>query len=241
MAYKTNSMNIKKHFLNRVAFLIAFIILLTGFIFVNAFTSPSQPPPGGNVEVPINTSAAPQVKQGDLTLANNLIVQGVADIVGWAHTNVVSSLNADQVDSYSAADLLAQVAASPFPVWVIKTTSPPGNSGSLGGREGANLKCREEFGERAMMFGTQHVNCYSMGTCALDFRIAPSVYSWFDYTTNNFINGYYFPQNWSHSGNNCKGWTSGSGLFSGGTIRGNGEFSAQSCNHMQVIACAILQ
>ena len=57
-------------------------LFLAGFA-VFAWTEPSQAPPGGNVEAPINVGQTAQTKQGDLTLAGALKVEGdITDKLG---------------------------------------------------------------------------------------------------------------------------------------------------------------
>ena len=74
------------------------VICFAVAFYVVAWQEPTQAPPGGNVPPPINVGTEAQTKEGDLTI-------GIAEIhgdgsIGW-------NLNADLLDDYHAADLLA--------------------------------------------------------------------------------------------------------------------------------------
>jgi len=71
-----------------------------------------------------------------------------------------------------------------------------------------------------MMFGTQHINCYSTGNCILDFRIPPGTTRyWFDATRNypDPTTNYGFePLGWEstyslNNPSNCDGWSTNAG------------------------------
>ena len=80
---------------------LTFGVLVISFVvafYVVAWQEPSQAPPGGNVPAPLNVGPTQQTKEGDLTI-------GIAEIhgdgsIGW-------NLNADLLDDYHAADLMA--------------------------------------------------------------------------------------------------------------------------------------
>src|SRR3989338_9099129 len=50
--------------ISQIALAIAVVVIFT--LIANAFTEPSQAPPGGNVSAPLNTSATTQTKTGKL-------------------------------------------------------------------------------------------------------------------------------------------------------------------------------
>jgi len=80
---------------------LAFGILVISFLivfYVFAWQEPAETPPEGNVPTPINVSDVAQIKEGDLTI-------GIAEIQGDG--SMSPELNADKLDDYHAADLLA--------------------------------------------------------------------------------------------------------------------------------------
>ena len=85
--------------------------ILVGYL-VFAWTEPSQNPPQGNVEAPLNTSINAQAKQGALvigtnsTLSTGLIVQ--YGNVGIGTTEVTAKLTIQNLDSTQAALLIKQ-------------------------------------------------------------------------------------------------------------------------------------
>jgi hypothetical protein len=74
-----------------------------------------------------------------------------------------------------------------FPRFAIQSTSWKGHGDEIEYRIGGNAICRSEFGDSSVMFGTQHVNCYSAGTCILDYRVTEE--SWFDETDDTLRDG----------------------------------------------------
>ena len=127
-----------------------------------------------------------------------------------------------------------------LPTYIIRSTSAT-YKGNLGGRAGANDKCQSEFGTDAIMFGTQHFNCYLAGTCILEYRI--SAESWFDLTGDapmTLESSAY--DNWGSHTLSCVGWTSGDlGGPSGATFDEEGVFRAEGCTRFDIysIACAV--
>jgi len=85
--------------------------ILVGYL-VFAWTEPSQNPPQGNVEAPLNTSINAQAKQGALVIGTNsslstgLIVQ--YGNVGIGTTEVTAKLTIQNLDSTQAALLIKQ-------------------------------------------------------------------------------------------------------------------------------------
>jgi len=82
---------------------LTFGILVICFVvafYVVAWQEPSQAPPEGNVPTPLNVGSVHQTKEGDLSI-------GEADIKGDG--SISTNLNADKLDDYHAADLLATV------------------------------------------------------------------------------------------------------------------------------------
>src|SRR3989344_6813546 len=84
-------------------------LFLAGFV-AYAWTEPAGPPPGGNVEAPINVGSASQIKAGALGIGgvlevfSSLIKVGTVEIKGDG--SVSANLNADKIDGYSEADIL---------------------------------------------------------------------------------------------------------------------------------------
>jgi len=112
---------------------LAFGVLVVSFavgFYVFAWQEPTEAPPEGNVPTPINVSDTPQTKKGDLTI-------GIAEIQGDG--SMSPELNADKLDDYHAADLLAGAR----PQWVIYRSSEY-YTGNLGGFSGANEKCNND-------------------------------------------------------------------------------------------------
>lgn len=93
-----------------LAFGILVLVFAIGF-YILAWQEPTQAPPGGNVPTPLNISATPQTKEGDLTI--NGVLKTLKDLIVNAVTikgdgSVSPNLNADKLDSYNAADFLAR-------------------------------------------------------------------------------------------------------------------------------------
>ena len=97
-----------------------FGILVVAFLavfYVIAWQEPAQAPPAGNVPAPLNVGPAPQTKEGDLTIQgflstlNDLVV---GDVTIKSDGSESPNLNADKIDGYHAADLLAGAAARPL-------------------------------------------------------------------------------------------------------------------------------
>ena len=90
------------------------MLFLAGFA-VFAWTEPASAPPAGNVDPPINTGSASQIKAGALGIGggfqafsdavfNGNVNVGTATIKGDG--SVSTNLNADKIDGYSEADIL---------------------------------------------------------------------------------------------------------------------------------------
>ncbi|MFH1171003.1 MAG: fibronectin type III domain-containing protein, partial [bacterium] len=82
---------------------VAFGVLLAGFFFFSrstayaAWTEPTQPPPGGNVAAPLNTSGTAQIKSGNLTLDG-----GVFEVTHPSAWNAVTGSAADATSTGTA-------------------------------------------------------------------------------------------------------------------------------------------
>jgi len=115
-------------------------------------------------------------------------------------------------------------------------------AGALGLRGGASKICEEEFGAGSIMYGTQHINCYTQGNCILRYFVRGDVGAWFDYTSNTPI---YTEQNasahigWSDAERNCNGWTNSDSGNKGSFVTGAGRMGQQSCDAQLSIACAV--
>jgi len=83
-----------------LSFGVLVLTLLAGF-YIFAWTEPDPGviPPNGNVPSPLNTGSTAQTKTGDL---------GVGSVLIKGNGNVSTNLNADKLDDYHAADLMAQ-------------------------------------------------------------------------------------------------------------------------------------
>src|SRR3989344_5186351 len=62
-------------------------LFLTGFVVFAAWQEPSQAPPGGNVDTPLNTGLTGQIKSGNLQV-NALGVQGTGNAFLVPYGNV---------------------------------------------------------------------------------------------------------------------------------------------------------
>jgi len=85
---------------------LAFGVLVVSFavgFYVFAWQEPTEAPPEGNVPTPLNVGDVAQTKEGDLTI-------GIAEIKG--DSSMSPNLNADKLDDYHAADLLAGAGVS---------------------------------------------------------------------------------------------------------------------------------
>jgi len=81
-----------------LAFGVLVVCFAVGF-YVFAWQEPTEAPPEGNVPTPLNIGPTHQTKEGDLTI-------GIAEIHGDG--SMGPELNADKLDDYHAADLMAQ-------------------------------------------------------------------------------------------------------------------------------------
>jgi len=94
-----------------------FIICFMVAFYVVAWQEPTEAPPAGNVPTPLNVGLDHQTKEGDLTI-------GIAEIHGDG--SMSPELNADKLDDYHAADLMAQTGGGASFVRWGDTTCPDG-------------------------------------------------------------------------------------------------------------------
>ncbi|RLE40155.1 hypothetical protein DRZ77_02915 [Candidatus Woesearchaeota archaeon] len=88
-------------------------LLIAGYVF--GWVTPSQDPPEGDLDAPLDTSDTAQTKSGDLTingtltLGSQLISQVASGTAPFSidSPTLVTNLNADKLDGYDAADLSA--------------------------------------------------------------------------------------------------------------------------------------
>ncbi|MDP2641204.1 MAG: hypothetical protein Q8P39_01530 [Candidatus Yanofskybacteria bacterium] len=252
-------------FINSRTFLLPAVIGVLAFSLAlfsyasSSWQTPEESPPGDNVTAPINTSTNAQTfagskslsmsedGSGSLDLAGGLGVDGILRGYGNAIFDGTVSASAPIEEGHVVTKgwVEASVGAGRgLPLYQIRQTSQS-TKGNLGGRAGANQACENEFGESAVFFGTQHVNCYTQGTCILDYRVSGGSSYWFDQTSNRPQGSnpdLVVPAGWnigSGSGANCTGWISSDFSQSGPTLTYSGSFSTIACNIERSILCAI--
>jgi len=87
------------------------ICFAIGFYVVADWQEPTEAPPEGNAPTPLNISDTAQTKEGNLTI--NGVLSTLQDMLVNLVTikgdgSVSTNLNADKLDDYNAADLMAQ-------------------------------------------------------------------------------------------------------------------------------------
>lgn len=114
---------LKTHFNSLPAVLTAVVVgLFVGVLVVHAaWSNPTANPPAGNVEAPLDTSAAAQIKAGDLTLNNNLSVGKNLTVSGTS--NLVQSITAGNL-SLNASNAYANALLIPYGRVGIGTLAP---------------------------------------------------------------------------------------------------------------------
>ncbi|MDP3990901.1 MAG: hypothetical protein Q8P63_01255 [Candidatus Nealsonbacteria bacterium] len=91
------------------------VISLVIAFYAVAWTEPSQSPPGGNIDTPLNVGSTHQTKEGDLTI-------GIVDI--WGDGSVSTNLNAGKLEDKTIVQIqqggwygLGRVAVFSFNIW----------------------------------------------------------------------------------------------------------------------------
>jgi len=98
----------KKDLLNTLKILAAAIILSFGISAVYAqWVPPTQAPPGGNVDAPINTGETAQIKNGGLSvgafLANSAVFNGNVNVTGDVTANNRMCIGSSCISSWPSA------------------------------------------------------------------------------------------------------------------------------------------
>ncbi|MFH1575628.1 MAG: hypothetical protein ABIB55_01620 [Candidatus Nealsonbacteria bacterium] len=127
------------------------VICFLAVFYVIAWTEPTEAPPEGNVEAPINVSDTAQTKQGNLTINGVLktLQDMIVDIVTIQGDGSMSpNLNADKLDDYQAADFLL-------------AASGGGGAVTLIGDTGSAPACPAGWTEA--QYG--YWNCFAAGHC----------------------------------------------------------------------------
>ena len=86
---------------------IVLVLVSAGLVFAN--TGPTQSPPLGNIEPPINTSTSAQTKKGDFTVGKDLTVDNSLSV-----DNILLVGNSLLVNGYSF--LSGNVGINTFPI-----------------------------------------------------------------------------------------------------------------------------
>lgn len=127
---------LKTHFNSLPAVATAVIVgLFVGVLVVHAaWSNPTANPPAGNVEAPLDTSAAAQIKAGNLTLNNNLSVGNNLAVQKNISVSGLSSLTSSTIAgnlSLNASNIFANALLIPYGRVGIGISTPPTNSATL--------------------------------------------------------------------------------------------------------------
>jgi len=209
---------------------LAFGVLVVSFavgFYVFAWQEPTEAPPEGNVPTPLNVGLDHQTKEGDLTI-------GIAEIHGDG--SMGPELNADKLDDYHAADLMAGVGGGFISYYTIEAT-PTVYTGNLGGYEGYFNKCVSAFGEGSIPFSSLLLYNSLHGGAPLVLKWGVTETAWWQGLALNWDPGAFggtpelpyipvFPLSWNFShpriedfpSPNCKGWTTDQNYTYGSAI-----------------------
>jgi len=146
-------------------------LLIAGYVF--GWVTPSQDPPEGDLDAPLDTSDTAQTKSGNLTingtltLGSQLISQVASGTAPFSidSPTLVTNLNADKLDGYDAADLSAggNNGTCSETLLNIRITSATYN-GNLGGQSGGDDKCDSEYPGYHMCTGDE-LESYGLNGC----------------------------------------------------------------------------
>ncbi len=207
-------------------------LLIAGYVF--GWVTPSQDPPEGDLDAPLDTSDTAQTKSGNLTingtltLGSQLISQVASGTAPFSidSPTLVTNLNADKLDGYDAADLSAggNNGTCEDTLLHIRFTSSTYN-GNLGGKEGGDSKCDSEY-PGYHMCSPDEIRSAGVVGCLPSSSQHISIAGWVADTSVN-----------------CNGWTSGGTQSYGYAIsnyrsyEGVWTFSQQQCCVHFSIAC----
>ncbi len=165
-------------------------LLIAGYVF--GWVTPSQDPPEGDLDAPLDTSDTAQTKSGDLTingtltLGSQLISQVASGTAPFSidSPTLVTNLNADKLDGYDAADL----SAGGTPDWYVTSDTYNGENADTACASGYHMCFAGEWLGRQVNTDLNCDGCWDEG-------------AWYD---NNSDSGA------SSCQGDCLNWTSSS-------------------------------